>query len=103
MAPYLCTSSVFSHFPSASLPPAFLPPAILLLLGMYFSPLHSSWEIFAENGTVEERITRAAFKVAVNKVMLFYSKAADYYLSTIAYLYVQGSGLHRIPPCSSFR
>lgn len=47
---------------------------------------------FLENGIVEERtITRVDFRVAVNKtkssaVRLFYSKAADYYLSTITYL-----------------
>ena len=40
-APYLCISSVFFRFPSISLPPAFLPPATCLLLGMYFSPLHN--------------------------------------------------------------
>ena len=38
MTPYLCTSSVFSHFPSASLPPAFLPAPTHALLHPFTIP-----------------------------------------------------------------
>lgn len=67
-APYLCISSVFSYFPSAS-----LQPAICLLQDIYFSPLHSIYgnvfklriqdfkALATPNPVLFQRVSRAEF------------------------------------------